>query len=209
MNFEQNLALIDVYKQFKNQKTTIAKAKLYLKETYGNNILNYLANKGLIVLTQRSIQLSEEGLIIAQNALRKFGILKMFCEELLGLSQKESTEYIEKVFFAIDDFILEKYCTLLGHPAKSFPEGTCCKQAKDETSEEVIPLSLLPVNTPAIVVYIRSDLGTSTLQKIFSLDLYPGKTLQIHQLYPTYVIHLEDEELAIEKSLADQIYVKK
>lgn len=208
LTYEQYSALSDFYNYYKTNKTSLAKATLALKEKYGRNILSLLANKSLLLLTTRSVELTDKGVQAARKTIRKNGVLTFFCRELLGMTQKESENFVKAIFFAVDDYILERFCTLLGHPAKGFIEGECCKRTKQETSEEVIPLSLLPINTPATIVYTKTLLDV-TMQKLFSMNLYPGKTIKIRQLYPTYIIHTDNEEIAIENEVAKNIYVKK
>lgn len=207
-DLELPIALIDLYKIMKDKKLSIPKVKTFLEKKFEKGMLTTIINKGYFEKEGDAVFFTKDGVETAFHYLRTMTILKVFCMETLGLSQKETEEYTNKIFYSIDPYILEKYCTLVGHAHKDIPAGACCERAKNETSEKVIPLSKLPINTPATIMYIKTHFKP-TILKLFELGLYPGKSIRIHQLYPTYILLVEQEEIAIEPDVAHSIFVKK
>lgn len=208
LTYEQYLATASLYKAIKNKNFSINKARLFLEKKYDKSILSQLTSKELLEKDRNSLRLTAFGLDTANFTIRAFAVLRIFCTEILALSQKEADTYIQNIFLSITPYILEKYCTLIGHAHKGIPAGECCNRAKLQTSEQVIPLSLLPINTSSVIMYIKTATKTSML-KLFELGLYPGKTIRIHQLYPTYIVLLDQEEIALDQETATAIFVKK
>jgi DtxR family Mn-dependent transcriptional regulator len=208
LSYEQHLALASLYKITKNKQFSLSKAKLFLEKKYDKNILAQLTSKDMLEKEKNGIRLTDLGLTTALFTIRALAVFHLFCTEILALSQKEADKYIENIFFSITPYILEKYCTLIGHAHKGIPTGDCCARAKMQTSEQVIPLSLLPINTLSTILYIKTVAKTAML-KLFELGMYPGKTLRIHQLYPTYIVLLDQEEIALDHETAAAIFVKK
>lgn len=208
LTYDQHLAIASLYKAMKNKNISLTKARLFLEKKYDKNIISQLTSKDLLEKDKNALRLTPLGLDTALFTIRALAVLRLFCTEILALSQKEADQYIQQIFFAITPYILEKYCTLIGHAHKNIPLGECCNRAKLQTSEQVIPLSQLPINTASVIMYIKTATKTAML-KLFELGMYPGKTVRIHQLYPTYIILLDQEEIALDQETAASIFVKK
>lgn len=208
LTYDQHLALASLYKVTKNKNFSLTKARLFLEKKYDKNIISQLTGKDLLEKDKNAIRLTSLGLDTALFTIRTLAVLRLFCTEILALSQKEADRYIHNIFFAITPYILEKYCTLIGHAHKGIPAGECCTRAKLQTTEQVIPLSQLPINTLSSILYVKTATKTAML-KLFELGMYPGKNIRIHQLYPTYIVLLDQEEIALDQETAMAIFVKK
>jgi Mn-dependent DtxR family transcriptional regulator/Fe2+ transport system protein FeoA len=210
LTFEQHQALAEIYKRIKDKKYSVTRIQIILNgKGYNKNNLTQLANQDLLEKTTKTIMLTKKGLETAYHTYRTFAVLGIFCQEILGLSRKEAEEHIQDIFFSINNYLLEKYCALIGHAiANNIPRGNCCTRAEIETSEQVIPLSKLPLNTSATLMYIKTPTQGS-IQKIFDLGLYPGQTIKIFQHYPIYIVQVDKGEVALEQAAANNIFVKK
>ena len=209
LTYEHHKTLANIFKTIKKSKYSITKLKILLKDQDNQNILAQLVNKDFIIKTTKSVQLTNKGIEKGYQNLRIISVLKIFSTEILGLSNKEADNYIKNIFFAINNLVLEKYCALLGHSSKNnFPPGECCLRAQKETSEKIIPLNKLPLNTTASISYIKT-VNAPNMQKLYDLGIIPGEELKILQLYPTYIISLNEEQIALDEEAAALIFVKK
>jgi DtxR family Mn-dependent transcriptional regulator len=208
LTYDQYLAVASIYKTTKNKNFSLTKARLFLEKKYDKNIISQLASKDLVDKDKNSIRLTATGLEAALFTIRALAVLRFFYTEILALSQKEADRYIQATFFSLTPYLLEKYCTLIGHAHKGIPAGECCSRAKLQTSEQVVSLAQLPINTLSTIMYVKTATKTAML-KLFELGMYPGKTVRIHQLYPTYIVLLDQEEIALDLETAAAIFVKK
>jgi DtxR family Mn-dependent transcriptional regulator len=206
--FEQHRILAELYRLIKEEKQFFLKAKILFEKKYSKSTQQLLMTKNILKKSSYGIQLTEEGLAQGFRAARIISVFQNFCHEMLELSQKETDAYIEKIFEDIDDDVLEKYCAILGHAHKDIIPGECCRRAKMEVNEKIMPLSRLPINTSARIVNIKTNLG-AVMHKLFDLGLYPGRTIRIHQLYPAYIVIIDQQEVALEAAIAEFIFVKK
>lgn len=209
LTFEHHQALAEIYRVAKDSKYSITKLQLAFNKKYNKNLIPQLANQDLVEKTTKSIQLTKKGLDIGYQSLRRIVVLRIFCQEILGISLKEAEEHIKNCFFSVNNYLLEKYCTLIGHASSyNIPLGECCQRAKLETSEKVLSLTKLPLNTLASVVYIKTHTAPD-MQKLYELGIVPGESIKILQHYPTYIININDEQIALEETAANMIFVKK
>lgn len=209
LTIEQHLALAEIFKTIKTSKFPLTKLQLQLNKKYTNNILSQLSNHDLIEKTTRTVRLTTKGQETAYRSLRTLSVLKIFATEILGLSQKEADAYVQDIFFATNNYILEKYCTLIGHNNHyNILPGECCQRAFRETAERVLALSRLPLNTTAQILYLKTE-NLPNMQKLYELGLAPGAEIKILQHYPTYIVSINDQQIALEESAANIIFVKK
>ncbi|MDR1324183.1 MAG: FeoA domain-containing protein [Candidatus Margulisbacteria bacterium] len=147
--------------------------------------------------------------ISKQQNERTLAVLKVFYKELLGLTAKKAAEQAEILAAGISPEILERFCALIGHGhTHNIPTGPCCVQAKQFNAATVLPLNRLPLGINAKVIYIRTG-QDQVLARLYELGVYPGQTLRIQQLYPTYILLVDGARLAIDGRLAKLIYVEK
>jgi DtxR family transcriptional regulator, Mn-dependent transcriptional regulator len=206
VSFEQYKALAELYRLLFVDKESPIKTKIVFERKYPK-LLSFFTAKD-ICKRSLTVQFTDDGLAVAYRTARIFTVMKAFCQDILELSQKETDEHIRMVFEGLTDPVIEHYCSLIGHARKEIVPGECCRRAKIEVSEKIIPLSRLPVNTPARIMYVKTTLG-ATMVKLFDLGLYPGKTVRIHQLYPAYIVVVDQQEIALESAVAEVIFVKK
>ena len=141
---------------------------------------------------------------------RAVAVLKVFCKELLGLTNKKATEYVDMLLPKITPELLEKYCALIGHSyLYNITPGPCCEQTKKYNSANtVLPLNRLPQGKTAQVVFLKTSQYPALL-RLYEFGIYPGQTLKIRQLYPAYILATEQGNIAIDSELAKFIFVAK
>ena len=107
--------------------------------------------------------------------------------------------------------VADSICTLLGHPTtcphgKQIPPGECCRQRRG-LEPVVVPLSDLSSGKDARVLYIATR-HHDRLDRLSSMGVLPGVELRLHQRQPSFVIQIGETTLAIDQSIAKDIFVR-
>jgi DtxR family Mn-dependent transcriptional regulator len=107
--------------------------------------------------------------------------------------------------------VTDHICTLLGHPrecphGKPIPLGPCCIRAQKQVETAVVSLGELKAGEQGRILYI-STRNHQRLDRLTSLGLFPGRVVRVHQREPLFVIFLDETQLALERSIVEEIYV--
>jgi DtxR family Mn-dependent transcriptional regulator len=102
---------------------------------------------------------------------------------------------------------------LLGHPKECphgapIPEGECCRKSEDKIESIVIPLSHLDV-AEEVKRHTLLRQTTITCISCISLGMVPGAKLILHQKFPTYIVKVNETQIALDSAVANLIYVRK
>lgn len=108
--------------------------------------------------------------------------------------------------------IADSICTLLGHPktcphGHAIPPGQCCRKATTEILPIVRQLSSLRPGEEGAVVYVGSRFH-DRLTRLAGLGLTPGEVVMVKQVRPSFVVAYGEIELALERDVANEIYVR-
>jgi DtxR family Mn-dependent transcriptional regulator len=107
--------------------------------------------------------------------------------------------------------VTESICTLLGHPrecphGRPIPEGDCCRAAKNVVDNVVISLDKLEAGQTARIVYLKTQ-SHPRLHKLLAFGIGPGARITVHQKFPSFIVSLDRTTLALEKEVAQDIFV--
>ncbi len=183
------------------------------REKAGRDELNSMEEDGLIRLKGEDVLMTEKGRNAAIRVIRRHRL----AECLMGYVLNISPETMEKVACEMEHTLLpeveESICTLLGHPDKApdgkpVPPGKCCLQKSRKIEKTLISVSELKTGDRGKIAYIRPQ-SHSRLQKLTAFGLIPGQHIRLLQKSPAFIISVEQTELAIEKEIAEEIYVWK
>src|SRR3989338_371412 len=113
----------------------------------------------------------------------------------------------------LSEEVTDAICTLLGHPkecphGQPIPEGRCCRKAKEVIESLVTTLDKIGVGERVIVAYILTH-NHPRLHKLMSFGIAPGISIKVHQKSPSYLIHLEETQIALEQEVIQDIYLRK
>jgi len=112
----------------------------------------------------------------------------------------------------LDKGLDESICSLLGHPkicphGKPIPPGRCCQQQRAPTSKLVSSLSRLDPGQKGKVAYVYAP-ELSQLQKLMAMGILPGAPVALIQSFPSYVFQVGETQFAVDKEIADAIYIR-
>ena len=171
-----------------------------------------LREEGLIDTTGDRICLSDKGVLQAREIIRRHRLAERLLVDILATKMDMVEDFACSFEHAIYAGIAENVCTLLGHPTscphgRSIPPGRCCQSALETTSPLIASLSHLRPLQKGTIAYIRA-FDDKRLKKIIATGTIPGSPIQLIQTYPSYVFQVGQTQFAIDKEMADEIYVR-
>jgi DtxR family Mn-dependent transcriptional regulator len=175
--------------------------------------LKSMEEDGLIRLEGDKILLTRKGEEKGLQVIRRHRL----AECLMGYVLHIPPETMEKIACEMEHTLLpeveESICTLLGHPdtapdGKWIPPGKCCLQKSRKIQKTLVSVAELEAGDKGKIAYIRPK-SHSRLQKLTSFGLIPGQSIKLIQKKPAFCVLFEQTELAIEKEIAEEIFVWK
>jgi len=178
-------------------------------------LLKDMESAGLISIEHGNIVFGIEGERKAGEIIRRHRIAERLLSEVFEVEEKEIEDHACELehTHVLGQSVVDSICTFLGHPptcphGRAIPRGECCRKFTLEVKPLVVPLSDLQIGEKAKIVFIASKYH-ARLDRLSSLGIIPGSVIHLHQRQPTYVIRIGETELAIDKDLAKEIFVKK
>lgn len=177
------------------------------KRTVGEMI-----DEGLIELDDDRIILTKRGEEEAKEITRRHRLAERLLSEIFLIGEKDMESSACQFEHILTPDVTERICTFLGHPpicphGKPIPPGECCTKFRTEVKPLVVPLANLELGRSAKITFI-SPRYAARLDKLCSLGILPGNTIKLRQKKPSYVIEVDQTTIALEKEIAEEIFVK-
>lgn len=174
--------------------------------------LKELLEKKLIDINGEDVNLTSDGLIKGENVVRRHRLAEKLLVDVIDVSGQAIHETACKLEHYLKEGIEDKVCTLLGHPktcphGNPIPSGPCCKLDLKVGDKYVVPLSQLKFGQRGKIVYIQG-ITDKNLQSLASLGILPGVTIRVKQTFPSYLFAIGNSEFAVDKSIAEAVYVR-
>jgi DtxR family Mn-dependent transcriptional regulator len=206
-------ALSIIWEERENKLFNKDGIKKKISEKVNEDILEDLIKEGYVIVTDHSIELTSKGETIAKDIIRRQRLAERLLIDVFELGRGEIDSTACEFEHILSKGVEESICTLLGHPKEcphgySIPPGDCCIKAKDLIESIVISLSKLSPGEAGKVVYVLTHKHPQ-LHKLMSLGIVPGARISVHQISPSFVIQVEETQVALEKDIAKEIYVKR
>ena len=165
-----------------------------------------------ISLTDNRISLTDKGRPVARNIVRRHRLAERLLADVLGTRDMSMHERACKFEHLLDRGLDDSICSLLGHPkicphGKPIPPGRCCQQAQAPAQKLVSALSQLAQGQKGRVAYIYAP-ESNQLQKLMAMGVLPGAPISLIQSFPSYVFQIRRTQFAVDKEVADAIYVR-
>jgi DtxR family transcriptional regulator, Mn-dependent transcriptional regulator len=184
-----------------------------LESGVDGGIYPLLLKRGYITESGGDVVLSAEGEKLAKDITRRHRLAERLLSDVLSLEQKAIDINACQLEHIISPEVSESICTLLGHPrqcphGERIPEGGCCRRAEDRVEPIVLPLDKLVAGEEGRIAYVLLQ-DHPELHKLLSLGVVPGTPVHLHQTFPTFVLQIGENQLALEESVARNIYIRK
>lgn len=175
--------------------------------------IDELLREGYISEDGQFIKLAAKGEAIARDIIRRERLAERLLIDVLEVPRHEMDSSACALEHILSKEVEASICTLLGHPKECphglpIPPGECCRKAKGELESLVVPIVKLRPGDVGKIVYVLTHKHPQ-LHKLMSLGIVPGVNLSVHQTSPSYVIQVEETQVALEEEIAREIYVKR
>lgn len=174
--------------------------------------MEQLIKADYITISNNQAQLTEKGQPEAMNVVRRHRLAERILADILGTADTIIHEKACKFEHILDRGLEESICTLLGHPkvcphGKPIPRGKCCQREQIQLQHMVAPLSQLTPGQKGRVSYVYAP-ESAKLQKLMAMGILPGAPISLIQRFPSYVFQIRQTQFAVDKEIADAIYIR-
>ena len=178
----------------------------------GDEAIIELTAAGLIEPAGARIVLTEPGRKEAERAIRRHRLAERLMVDVLDIGEDDFCETGCRFEHLLKEGVEESVCTLFGHPklcphGKPIPPGPCCRECRRSARKVVSPLSSLEPEEEGQVAYINAG-EPGHLQKLMAMGVLPGMALRMIQTFPSYVFQVGQTQYAVDRDLADCVYVR-
>jgi DtxR family Mn-dependent transcriptional regulator len=148
----------------------------------------------------------------AAQIIRRHRLAERLFSDLFGLDEQSWEASACTFEHILDEKVTESVCGFLGHPpvcphGKPIPPGACCNGERRPIEPLVIPLAELKVGQGGRIVFITPR-TKRRLNRLTSYGVIPGSDLTLHQRFPSYVIRIDQTDVALETEIAKEIFVR-
>lgn len=206
-------ALSIIWDEREKSAYEIQSIRNHIKEKLGEDILDILIRDGYVALEHKSVKLTDKGEVVARDVTRRQRLAERLLIDVLELGRREMDAQACEIEHILSKEVEESICTLLGHPKECphglpIPPGDCCVKAKGYLESVVVPLPKLSAGESAQIVYVLTK-EHPQLHKLMSFGVTPGARISIHQVFPSFIIQVDETQVALEREIAQEIFVKR
>jgi len=184
-----------------------------VKQGVDENIIDELLNGKYIIKENDKIKLTDEGEDLGKQLTRRHRLTERLLADVLDFNRQDIEKIACDLEHNLSTDLADSICTLLGHPKQCphgnpIPEGNCCKNSSSKIESIVVPLSKIDIADEVTLSYIVTT-NHDYMHKLLSLGMVPGTKLKLHQKFPTYIVKVNETQIALDAAVANLIYVRK
>jgi DtxR family Mn-dependent transcriptional regulator len=175
--------------------------------------LDAAQSTGMISSADGKFELSSEGRERAREIIRRHRLAETLFSEILEMEEVQAESDACRFEHILSPEATDSVCSLLGHPpacphGKPIPRGKCCEKFRKDVPPLVTPLSELKPGDLARIVFIAPK-SHARLDRLAALGIVPGSNVRLHQKRPTCIIRIGETDVALDSSVAGEIFVKR
>lgn len=181
--------------------------------TEGKEAVKEGIQNGLLERKEGKIRLTEKGRKLAQNIIRRHRLAERVLSDLFDMGKEEVETDACRYEHLLNEATADSICILLGHPrtcphGKPIPQGECCLRKVGEVRPLVVPLKELKAGEEGEIAYIGTQ-DVKKITKLSCLGIFPGNRIRLLQRRPSFVLQIDETQIALDEGLASEIYVKR
>jgi DtxR family transcriptional regulator, Mn-dependent transcriptional regulator len=174
-------------------------------------VLAVLQEREHLRLNGSEIALTPKGRETARGVVRRHRLATTLFATILDMDADKREAIACEVEHTLLPEVEEAICTLLGHPEtspdnKPIPPGHCCETNRSTASTVIVNLTSLAPGERGRITYIKPKHHTR-LHKLTAFGLTPGTVIEVHQRSPAFCVRYEGTELALNRDVAEDIFV--
>jgi DtxR family Mn-dependent transcriptional regulator len=176
--------------------------------------LEGLVGRELLGIDGSRASLTPAGRKLAQRVMRRHRLAELLFSTVLDIQDDHTVHHTACVMeHVLSHEVTDSVCSFLGHPkfcphGKPIPAGRCCRSFSNNVEPLVQPLNRLAVGESARIAYIVPK-DPDRLVRLSNLGIVPGATVRLRQRKPAAVISIGETTLAVDRDIAEEVYVKK
>lgn len=204
-------ALSEIYECFENGVLTEPEIRVLLDTKIRKGIIDELASNRLVEMAGGKVQFLPAGESIAHHVIRRKRLAERLLKDVLNVKDEFIDPAACQWEHILSKEVTNSICTLLGHPVQSplnmkIPAGECCKMAATAVEPVVCSLEKLGDGDKAKIAYLLLKQNPE-LHRLLSLGLVPGTVVEVIQRFPTFVVQVNESQLAFDELIAQAIFV--
>ena len=142
------------------------------------------------------------------EAVRRRLLAELFLRDACRLEAPEKA-LVDEMARSLTPELEVLVCAHLAHPRRSvggdcIPEGSCCGSGRPV--EKLLRLSDVKPDTLSSIRFLVPRCG-SLLERLAPLGVVPGNAVLLHRLRPAVVVAIGETTLALDRSVAGDIFV--
>jgi len=174
--------------------------------------LEELKKSSSILFKGEAVILTEKGRKESSEIIRRHRLAERLLVDVLELHEEGVEEAACRFEHALPKGVEESVCTLLGHPrfcpdGNQIPIGRCCEEKRDKVESIITTLASLNPGVSGRIAYLTSK-KHQRLQRLMAMGIIPGLQIRLIQKFPSYVIQIEETQIALDRELAEEIHVR-
>ncbi|MFW5898697.1 MAG: metal-dependent transcriptional regulator [Candidatus Saliniplasma sp.] len=178
-----------------------------------DKVIQELLDEGYITEDNGKMILTPKGRPIARDIVRRHRLAERLLVDVFDMPKEEIEKPACEFEHLLSEEVTNRICTLLGHPSEcphgmAIPPGRCCREKKTVLESVIVPLSEVKLGEKVQVAYIHTK-SHPRLHKLLSYDIGPGSDIVLHQKQPVFIIRAGETDIALERDIVKDIYVKK
>ena len=163
-------------------------------------------------VTGETFELTELGEKKAESLVRRHRLTERLLSDLLQVSEEEMESQACKFEHVLSPEVEDSLCTFLGHPTycphgRKIPRGECCKGFKTEVRQVVVPLDRVEVGTTSKIMF-TTPAYHERYERLTLLGVEPGAEIKLYQKIPSFVVKVDQTEVALDRDVAREIFVR-
>jgi len=175
-------------------------------------LLKSFVKEEYITVSGEEIALTEKGRELAAKVIRRHRLAERLMTDVLEMRIGEIEEPACMFEHAISEDSETAICTLLGHPRECphgnpIPKGDCCEEGVKSVGGLIKPMSEMSSGEEGKIAYILTRKNRN-LRKLMGMGVLPGVPVSIIRAFPSYVFQIGETQIAIDKEMASDIYVR-
>jgi len=175
--------------------------------------LDELVDRRLVLVSGELVELTSEGRKEAESAIRRHRLAERLLNDILTTVHESLEENACKFEHLLHEGMDSSICALLGHPkvcphGLPIPPGECCHRGEDASGGRLVAaLADLNPGQEGKIAYIQSR-QAEEIQKLMAIGILPGTSIGLIRSYPSYVFQVGNTQYAVDKNIANEIYVR-
>lgn len=175
------------------------------------DLVEQARHSGWVAADAGSPRLTPAGLEIGRAVMRRHRLAECLLHNVLVAKSERLNDAACRFEHILQHGLDERVCFLLGHPrvcphGRAIPEGECCRRARADSIREVAPLCDGKPGDQGAVAYLATR-DNREVQKMMAMGILPGAQIELIQRFPSYVFQVGHSQFAVDRPLAEIIYV--